>query len=234
MEVSKVSSESLQKAMETLGLIEKAEVVATTTGTAAVNTATIVAEVKNEELEKAEKDLAELQAKIENIKNPKTEKEVIVKAEVNNSFNSEELIKGLTQGFEDKIGAMATLVQSKDQKIEELTKAVNSVNEFSKALAAKLGMIEKTPLDRKSVSTVGYVEKFEKAEGAVDKSVRTLSISNGKHRSEIAEELFKAATANPDKVDAELEKAVQSVELRQVTPQLQQRLLKDFKIQVVR
>ena len=95
-------------------------------------------------------------------------------------------------------------------------------------------MIEKTPLDRKSVSTVGYVEKFEKAEGAVDKSVRTLSISNGKHRSEIAEELFKAATANPDKVDAELEKAVQAVELRQVTPQLQQRLLKDFKIQVVR
>ena len=227
MEVSKVSSESLQKAMETLGLIEKAEVVATTTGTAAVNT--IVAEVKNEELEKAEKDLAELQAKIENIKNPKTEKEVIVKAEVN-----EELIKGLTQGFEDKIGAMATLVQSKDQKIEELTKAVNSVNEFSKALATKLGMIEKTPLDRKSVSGVGYVEKLEKAEGAVDKSVRTLSISNGKHRSEIAEELFKAATANPDKVDAELEKAVQSVELRQVTPQLQQRLLKDFKIQVVR
>lgn len=229
MEVSKVSSESLQKAMETLGLIEKAEVVATTTGTAAVNTTTIVAETKNEELEKAEKDLAELQAKIENIKNPKTEKEVIVKAEVN-----EELIKGLTQGFEDKIGAMATLVQSKDQKIEELTKAVNSVNEFSKALAAKLGMIEKTPLDRKSVSTVGYVEKFEKAEGAPDKGVRTLSISNGKHRSEIAEELFKAATANPDKVDAELEKAVQSVELRQVTPQLQQRLLKDFKIQVVR
>lgn len=228
MEVSKVSSESLQKAMETLGLIEKAEVVATTTGTAAVNTTTVVLEAKNEELEKAEKDLAELQAKIENIKNPKTEKE-IVKSEI-----SEELIKGITQGFEDKIGAMATLVQSKDQKIEELTKAVTSVNEFSKALAAKLGMIEKTPLDRKSVSTVGYVEKFEKAEGGVDKGVRTLSISNGKHRSEIAEELFKAAIANPDKVDTELEKAVQSVELRQVSPQLQQRLLKDFKIQVVR
>lgn len=225
MEVSKVSQESLQKAMETLGLIEKAEVVATTTETTPV-------EAKNEELEKAEKDLVDLQAKIEAIKNPKIEekKEVIVKSEIN-----EELIKGITEGFNTKIGAMATLVQSKDDKIEELTKAVNSVNEFSKALAAKLGMIEKTPLERKSVTTKTFLEKGEGEKiTKADDAIQTLSIGNGKHRAEIADELFKAATANPEKIDDQLAKAVAAVELGQVNDQLRKRLLKDFKINVVR
>lgn len=229
MEVTKISSESLQKAMETLGLIEKAE-------TAEVK----VEDQVSEELKKAQEDLELAQAKIEALKNSKKEekvvevKETIVKAEV-----SEELIKG----FNDKIGAMAVMVQSKDEKIEELVKAVSSLSEFNQKLATKIGMIEKTPLDRKSVTTQAYVEKFEKAEGGKEKvtNIRTLSISNGKHRAEIADELFKAAVekstigTNGDKMpDQELAKASQYVELRQVTPQLQQRLLKDFNIQVVR
>jgi len=216
MEVTKVSPESLQKAMETLGLIEKAEQ-STTTETAEVK----VGDQASEELKKAQEDLALAQAKIEALKN----KETIVKAEV-----SEELIKG----FNDKIGAMAVMVQAKDEKIEELTKAVNSITEFNNALAAKIGMIAKTPLERKSVTTQSYVEKFEKGEKGKETNIRTLSIGNGKHRAEIADVLFKAATANPDKIDDELAKASQYIELRQVTPQLQQRLLKDFNIQVVR
>lgn len=221
MEVTKISSKSLQKAMETLGLIEKAET------TAEVE----VEDQVSEELKKAQEDLELAQAKIEALKNPKKEekvvevKETIVKAEV-----SEELIKG----FNDKIGAMAVMVQAKDEKIEELTKAVNSITEFNNALAAKIGMIAKTPLERKSVTTQSYVEKFEKGEKGKEANIRTLSIGNGKHRAEIADVLFKAATANPDKIDDELAKASQYIELRQVTPQLQQRLLKDFNIQVVR
>lgn len=232
MEITKVSSESLQKAMETLGLIEKAEVVATTTGTA-LTTTTIVVDAKNEELEKAQKDLELAQAKVEELKNPKVVApvtEVIVKSEI-----SEELIKGITKGFDDKIGAMATLVQSKDSQIEELTKAVNSITKFNNALAEKIGMIEKTPLERKSVVTKSYLEKGgEGAAAVIQPQVQTLSISNSKHRGQIAEELFKAATANPDKIDNELAKAVASIELGQVMEPLRQRLLKDFKINVVK
>lgn len=233
MEVTKISSESLQKAMETLGLIEKAE------ATATAEVVVKVEDVKSEELKKAEEAVTLAQAKLEELKNPKKEEEVEVKETIVKAEVSEELIKG----FNDKIGAMAVMVQSKDEKIEELTKAVNSITEFNKALATKIGMIEKTPLDRKSVTTQAYVEKFEKAEGGKEKvtNIRTLSISNGKHRAEIADELFKAAVekstigTNGDKMpDQELAKASQYVELRQVTPQLQQRLLKDFNIQVVR
>jgi len=217
MDVTNVSQESLQKALEALGLIEKAEVVTTT------------ADVKIEELIKAEEELIAAQLKLEQLKNPKVEGVVasdvtLVKAEISE----------ISKGFNDKIEAMATLIQSKDQKIEELTKAVTSINEFSKALASKLGMIAKTPLERKSVTTQGFVEKFEKKEEITKGAdVKVLSISNNKHRAEIADELFNAATSG-GKLDEELAKAAQCVELRQVTPAIQQRLLKDFKIQVVK
>lgn len=215
MEVTKVSKESLQKAMEVLGLSKAEEatpVVAETT-----------VDVVSDEIKKAEEEVILAQAKLEELKNPKSTESKIEKAD------NAELIKG----FENKIGAIATLVQSKDDKIEELQKAIGEITEFNKALANKIGMIEKTPMTQKSAVTAKAVERFENGAAVIEKGIRTISIGNKTQRAELAEEIFNAATKD-GKVNEELAKACTEIELGQVPPAFQKRLLTDFKIRVVR
>lgn len=215
MDQNKISQESLQKAMETLGLKQPE-----------AQTAQVVEEKKSEELTKAEADLVLAQAKVEEIKNGKKKDEPAVQL-------SAELIKGL----EEKISALATVIQSKDGKIEELSKSIETITGFNEKLAEKIGMIARTPMERKSLTGVKTVERFEKGEDnklGTKTGVRELSLSNKSQRAEIAQELFDAATKNPEKVDGELSKACSNVELGQVTPQMQQRLFKDFNIKVVK
>lgn len=217
MEGIKVSKESLQKAMETLGLV-KAE-----NSTIVEQTATVIIDPKVEELKKAEEELLAVQAKIEGLKNPTTT--VVEKTQIGG-----EIIKG----FEDKLGSLVTLIQSKDEAIAELAKSVSELNEFNKALTSKIGTLERTPLVRKSVDARG-LERFvnDNTSGNAAKDVRVMSLSNKKQRAEVANELFTKATAG-GVVDAELQKACEYVELGHVPDDLKKRLLSEFKIQMVK
>lgn len=227
----KVTKESLQKAMEILDLVEKAEQGneevtaegATETGAAAATTTTTV---ELTELQKAEKAVADAQAALERVKNE------AATATSTPAVGADMLQKA--EQLEKKIGAMATLIQSKDEAIDDLKKGLEQVIAFNTELGKKIGMIERQPLDRKSITTEtgAVVERFNK--GGEDNGVRTLSITDRKDRAEIADVLFKAATKEEGKIDAELSKAVSYVELGQVPAPLIKRLRSEFNINVVR
>lgn len=228
MAVEKISTEAYKKALVTLGL-EKAE----------TSPEEIAAQAKEqEELKKAEdakvadkakleSELADTLKKAEEIK-AKIEGKEIVKAEepakkIETPVQpeiSKAIVEEISKGFEDKISALATMIAKKDEENAELKKSVESQSEFLTKLGEEIGLIKKQPLDRKSLSTATYVERFAKAEGSEKKDGDgiTVSLSDHKQRAELASVMFKAVEEKgiDDKgypKDREFAKAIQSVEL---------------------
>lgn len=251
MEKTQISKEAIQKAQEILGLVSAP----TTPAPSAEDEAKKAEEIKKAEIQA---QLAETLKKADELKallgesaaapvkveDPKVEtakvEAPLVKAEV----AEDKIMKAMDEKFQ----AIGTLIASKDEEIglikgenEELKKGINEITEFNKRLAAKIGMIEQQPLDRKSVTTTKFIEKGE-GDGPVSggSQMTTLSLSNKTHRAALADALYKGATKDPNKLDSELVKAVQTVELGSLgdTPQfsarLQKRLAEEFKINVVK
>ena len=245
MEGTQVSAEALQKALETLGLV-KAEV---TAPIAEAKVETVEAPVVDEVKKALETELDAILQKAEEIKlqlnTPTEAKKEIVKAEVPTEKEvtapsaSDELIKS----FESKILALGTLWQSEKEEKVELKKAVDEVLasnkqlvEFNTVLARKLAIVEKQPMERKSVDvSIVAKEKFEKAENGA----RVLSMSNPAQRQEISSTLFNEFAKGEHK-DKELEKALQYVDLGDLATnstdrkRIMERLLTTHKIQVVK
>lgn len=193
--MEKITEEALNKALEILNLTSK--------------------EVEKEgpaeelsEIQKAEQEFEAAQAKLEALKKPAT------------PAPAEELSKA----FKDQFTALGQLIQSKDEEIEELKKAVGEIADlkrFNEELGRRLGMVEKQPMERKSVSAVP-VERFEKGgEGTSDGTPEgkvVYSISKAKDRRELANfmasEAIEKARANGEKIEQqEFYKAAQCVEL---------------------
>lgn len=232
MEVETVSQEAIQKALETLGLSKPA---------APVKTAEQIEAEKQAELKKAEeaalqKEYEDTIAKAEELKNKLEGKTAT--SEINKAVDSE-----IVKSFESKVGALATLVQSKDQQISELQKAVQSITDFNQQLGEKIGMISKQPLERKSVTTKTFLEKGgEVNNGGVNGQVKTFSLADKKQRNQLADIMYKAAISADGKgvKDEEFAKAIPCVELGSLgrTPQEAQslsiRLLNEHKIVVTK
>lgn len=237
IEVETVSQEAIQKALETLGLSKPA---------APVKTAEQIEAEKQAELKKAEeaalqKEYEDTIAKAEELKNKlegKTAAPAAVVAQATEAIDSE-----IVKGFESKVGALATLVQSKDQQIAELQKAVQGIADFNQQLGEKIGMISKQPLERKSVTTKTFLEKGgEVNNGGVNGQVKTFSLADKKQRNQLADIMYKAAISADGKgvKDEEFAKAIPCVELGSLgrTPQEAQslsiRLLNEHKIVVTK
>lgn len=237
MEVTKVSKEALEKALQTLNLVK-------------IEPAVDAAKI--EELKKAEEAKAlleteykatiqkaeELKAKMEGKTVTEKPKE-IVKAEIITPLNTE-----FEKATKEQIGALGTLVQSKNEEIDELKKGMSDVmaelkkaTEFNQLLGKKIGIIEKQPLDRKSVTTTTFIEKGgdgKPSEGGLIKK----SMSNKSDKKEIADILFEKATEDGKKLNEEFAKAVEYVELGKFPTQesarkVQNFLAKEHKIELV-
>jgi len=238
---NKVSQEAYNKALEILGLnknqaaeIQKGE----EAKTADTEKAKLEAEYQDT-IKKAEDIKAKLEGKKEA---PKEDKNIV----------SEEIIKG----FDAKFNALTNVIAFKDQqiaessaKIEELKKAVdesiasNKANtELVKALSEKLGIIEKQPLERKSVNIKNVVDRFEISKGEEAKdlaSYKKLNLNKLSDRTELANIMFDNIKKGQDgKLDMndEFAKAVTAVELGSLgsTPEqarrLSARLMNEHKI----
>lgn len=165
-----ISKETLEKAQAILGLI-KAE-----------DSKEELVKAEPTELEKAEAEKAAIEAKIEAIKNPKTEK-----------ADNSELIKAIN----DRFGALGTVLQAKDNEVELLKGEISKLVQFNETLSKRLGIVESTPMERKSIG-VGAIERFEKAEGeeGLRKALegkKVLSISKPFEKAQIAKILGQAA-----------------------------------------
>lgn len=143
-----------------------------------------------------------------------------------------------------EIEALGTLLKAQKEENDELRKSVDSISEFNVRLAEKLNMIEKQPMDRKSISTAKYLEKdFAKGgDGAAPAAgEKTLSLANPTHRAHLVDTMFDAAVKDGAVKDKELEKAIEYVEITKslgndprFSQRIQQRLKNEFKINLVR
>lgn len=235
-EVTKISKEAIQKAEEILGLIKAEDVVVD----AAAEAKKKADELKKAETDKLQGELDVILKKAEEIKNKIEGKETTAVEQTATVIATPdaELVKANA-----KIDALAILFKASGEDNDELRKAngelkasIGKIEEFTTALSKKLGMIAEQPLDRKSVSTVSFLEKG--GEGAANNGIKVMSISNKKHKAEVADVLYKAAEASEFK-DTELVKATQFVELgsfpnQQFAQRIQARLLKEHKIQLVK
>lgn len=255
MEKTQISKEAIQKAQEILGLVTAPLTPAPSAEDEAKKAADIKkAEIQaqlDETLKKAD-ELKALLGEPAKVEQPKVEvvAAAIVAPKVETKIEKAEIAEDkIMKAMDEKFKAIGTLIASKDEEIglikgenEELKKGIIEITEFNKRLAAKIGMIEQQPLDRKSVTTTKFMEKGEGEQAGVTggSQMTTLSLSNKVHRAALADVLFKGATKDPNKLDNELEKAVKTVELGSLgdTPQfsqrLQKRLAEEFKINVVK
>ena len=243
IESNKISKESLQKALETLGLVTE-EVKPDTTAS------TVETVVKAEDAEKAklEAELQEAIQKAEDIKAKLAAPAATPAKETTATpaINTAEIVEAVSKAFDSKVQALGLLVQSKDEKIAELSKSVETISEFNTRLAEKLQMIEKQPMDRKSLTGVKYVERFEKS-GEGQSNERVISLSNLKERGELVDMIYKSVeTAGFDEKkgvhkDAEFAKAIRTIEqtghlagTSHEAAALQNRIRKEFGITVTK
>lgn len=251
MEKVQITKDAILKAQEILGLV-KSE-----------NTTPVVDEAaeaaKKEELKKAEieKQISDLLKKAEELKAElgsgsvqKVEKPAaeIVKSESAPVADESAIIKAMNEKFT----AIGQLIQSKDEQFElikgenaELKKSIATVNEFNTILAKRLNLVAQQPMDRKAVTTTAFIEKGENSGAGVNgnaapSNLVTLSLSNKAQREQLANELFKAATQNPEKIDDLFAKAVRTVELGSLggneseSQRLRSRIASELKINVVK
>lgn len=269
-EITKVSPEAIQKALVTLGL-QKAEDTIESAASKEEDKPTKEELKKAADAEVLKAAWKDVMAKAEEIKKQAAEVNITLdggllgdpnggqitqKSEESQTLStpailSEELIKGL----DEKFTSLGFLIQSKDEQLVktqteagELKKAndalaleIQGISEFNQRLAERLGMVEKQPLERKSISTAKYVEKgFEKGGDSKQEGVQTLSLSNSKHRAKIADVLFDAAIVKGEVKDEEFAKAVEYIETskslgatEQMAKRIQSRLKSELNIIVI-
>lgn len=214
MEVTKVSKEAIEKAQIALGLIKAEEA------------APITDAIKQEEIKKAEERTAlegeykvalqkaeELKAKMEG---KKEEPVAIVKAESLFDFAA------FQKANDEKFTALGLMIQAKNEEITELKKVVDEstvklqkAEEFNEVLGKKVGIIAKQPLERKAVTTTGFIEKGGAAGKENVNEEKSLSLTANKK--EISDMLFEKAIGKIDGkeqvVSQPFAKAAQYVEL---------------------
>lgn len=249
MEVTKISDEAYQKALQSLGLVkgENSEALALAETEKKAKEVEELKKAEDEVKAKLESELKDTLQKAEEIK-AKIEGKEIVKAvempilsEVKVENIAKEEIAELQKGFDEKFSSLATILQKKGEENAELKKALEDQSLFLTKLGQKIGLIEKQPLERKSLSGVNYIERFEKGEkDSIEKSEgETFSLSNLTQRKELTDRMWDAFEKAEMK-DNELEKGMRSIEMAGIlgTPQeavkLAARLKKDFKINVVK
>lgn len=228
MTTEKVTAEAIQKAEEILGLRKAAEPTAEE----------IAAKKKaDDDLKKAADDLKkseeattlkaawdDLMKKAEDLKKQAAEVGVNLSnpmGDANGGAVSGQAVPNVgkaeavdIQKAEEKVQALGLLLKAQGEENQELKKSIESISDFNARLAERLGMIEKQPLDRKSITIAKYLEKGGEAAAtakAADGS-RTLSLSNAVHRAQLADVLFNAATSGAT-IDSDFEKACKYVEM---------------------
>jgi hypothetical protein len=245
-----VSKETYEKALQILNLVKAED--SQDSGDAKVKEAEALKkaeETKASEKIKLENELKEALQKAEEIKAKIEGKEIVKSETASNDIVKAEFVAELQKGFDKKFEAIGTIIAKKDQENAELKKAledqsvlVKSQSEFLTRLGEKIGIIEKQPLDRKSLSTATYIERFEKGGEGAKEGEKVLSLSNLKQRDEIATALFKSCDMNEQGIpkDRLMEKAVKNVELgflgadNRESAQIAARLKKDHNIVVVK
>lgn len=226
-----ISPEALKKALSTLGLDPEEATSDVPAAEAAV--------VEDTELQKAEKAVALAQAKLEEIKNPGAQ-----------VLNKAEIIGELNKASNDKFKAIATIMKSKDDKIDKLEKAIESMVNFNEILGKRLGIIEKTPMPAKAIrGNVAVIERFAKGgdpENGENGSpeplkVPVFSLSNQKQRGKVASMLmtelkksFAAHGETLDEDDKKLQKSIAQVEIGNVSDQARDLIHERLKIRLVR
>lgn len=214
--MEKISSEALKKAMETLGLSTEQPA---------------AAQAEKTDLQKAEEEMIAVQAKIEKLKNPATS---------SNDLNKSEVAEQLNKAFDEKFKALGMILTSKDDQIENLTKAIGDLTEQNSVIGKRLGIVERTPLERKSISEgIQVRERFEKGgDNTQPNGMKVISIKNSNERRYASKLVLDEAIAKGGDVNGtftpnpELAKAAQQIELRQVGPEVAQLLREKFNIKV--
>lgn len=212
-EVTKVSKEAIEKAEIALGLKK----------------ANDIAEDKADELKKAEeakaaieKEYADVLQKAQDLKaklegNTTATKDVIEKAETTKPFDTATFEKAITDKLAGQFEALGTLIKAKDESIEALSTKLEKAEEFNAVLGKRLGILEKQPLDRKSVTTTDFLEKGGADKGKKDEGT-VMSLGNKAHRAQVADLLLEKALEDKEKgnSDSFFKKAVTYVELNEI------------------
>jgi len=143
-----------------------------------------------------------------------------------------------------EVEALGVLLKAQQQENSDLRKAVDSIAEFNGRLAERLNMIEKQPLDRKSITTAKYIDKdFSKGgEGSSEnKDGVVLSLSNPVHRNTLTDAMFTVAVKEGKIKDEEFAKAIEYVEMTKslggdarFAKRISDRLKNELKINLVR
>lgn len=244
--MDKVTDEAFEKALITLGFKKSEDAEAIEKAAKEKEAADLRKAEEDKALaekadkEKAEAELAETLEKAEKLQiklglKKLEEATVIAKPETQKLDISKELVKG----FEDKILALATITSRKDEEIAELKKAMDEQHQFLAKLGEKIGVIEKQPLDRKSLSGANFVERFEKGGNGNDAATKTMSLTNLTERKELTDMMWDTFEKGGFK-DMELQKGMQCIEMGGFlgTPmeaqKLAVRLKNEFKVNVVK
>lgn len=216
--------------METLGLDPEVKAAESETPAAEVAEETPAVET---ELEKAEKAVVLAQAKVESLKNPGSQ-----------ILNKAEIVSELKKASDDKFKAIATILRSKDDKIETLEKSIGELVNFNKVLGERLGIVEKTPMQPKAIrGKIEIQERFAKGGDGGEEiekgEVPTYSMSNHKHRGKVAGMILTEVgkSWNGDKLEGDnlkLQKSISQVEIGNISDPSRDLIQERLKIRLVR
>lgn len=183
MEIKDITPEAINKAMQVLNLIQKGEEPDPATGenkTEETSTDSADDLSKAIDADKIKAEYAECMKKAEELKAQAKDANISLESNEKlgkpqggdvqtlsvNKGEEDELRKAITGelmvAFDEKFNALGTLLMKGKEENTDLKKAVAELSEFNTRLAEKLQMIERQPNERKSLSGVKYVDRFEK------------------------------------------------------------------------
>lgn len=240
-----VSKESIEKALEVLGLVDQPETDLNKGGDANIQP-TPEELTKEEEVKKIAAKAKELGFNLVKAEDGGTPAPAPVSPDLGSGANGGEVTtQPMPQVGRKEIEAIGTLLKAQQEENQNLKKAVESIGEFNARLAEKLNMIEKQPLDRKSITTAKYIEK-DFAKGGVDSGSgrsddKTYSLSNTAHRAALTDAMFNVAVRDGQIKDSDFAKAIEYVEISKSfgsDPRFAQRIVSrlknELKINVVK
>lgn len=241
-----VSKEAIEKALEVLGLVDQPETDLNKGGDADDAQPTAEELAKAKEVEDITAKAKELGFDLVKAEDGGAPAPATASPDLGSSANGGTVTpQSMPQVGRKEIEALGTLFKAQQEENQNLKKAVESIGEFNARLAEKLNMIEKQPLDRKSITTAKYIDKdFAKGgadEGGVRSDEKTYSLSNRAHCAALTDAMFDVAVRDGQVKDADFAKAIEYVEISKslgsdprFAQRIASRLKNELKINVVK
>lgn len=241
-----VSKEAIEKALEVLGLVDQPETDLNKGGDADETQPTAEELAKAKEVEDITAKAKELGFDLVKAEDGGAPSPTPASPDLGSAANGGAVSpQPMPQVGRKEIEALGTLFKAQQEENQSLKKAVDSISEFNVRLAEKLNMIEKQPLDRKSITTAKYIDKdFAKGGddgGETRSNEKTYSLSNREHCAALTDAMFDVAVKEGQIKDEDFAKAIEYVEISKSLggdPRFAQRIVSrlknELKINVVK